>query len=276
MSIYSPDLLKVSKVLSETPEIITLVMDFQDGSLAKRFSFKPGQFGLFGAFGEGECALAIASSPSTKGQIACSIKKIGKVTSSLTSTNVGDIIGFRGPYGNWFPLDEMKGKKIFFIAGGIGFSAIRSSLLSVLEKRNDYKKVVLLYGARSIDELVYKRELAEYEKSSKIDLIKTVDPGGESKDWDGKVGFVPSVLEELTPKPENSVAIVCGPPIMIKITVAVLVQHGFKRKDIYTTLENRMKCGLGKCGRCNIGKVYVCKDGPVFTAAEIAEFPPDY
>lgn len=276
MSIYSPILLKVREILPETHEIITLVMGFQDGSLARKFSFKPGQFGLFGAFGEGECALAIASSPSIKGQIACSIKKVGKVTSSLRSSDVGDIIGFRGPYGNWFPLDKMKGKKVIFVAGGIGFSAIRSSLLSVLEKRDDYKKVILVYGARSVEELVYRQELAEYEKSSKIDLIKTVDPGGESKGWNGKVGFVPTVLEGMKPKPKGSVAIVCGPPIMIRMTVAVLTQRGFQGEDIYTTLENRMKCGLGKCGRCNIGKTYVCKDGPVFTAAQIAEFPPDY
>ncbi|KPJ48425.1 heterodisulfide reductase subunit F [candidate division TA06 bacterium DG_26] len=276
MSVYSPTLLKVKEVLPETHDIATLIMGFQDGAFAEEFSFKPGQFGLFGAFGEGECALAIASSPSSKGQITCSIKKVGKVTSSLTSANAGDIIGFRGPYGNWFPLEKMKGKKLFFIAGGIGFSAIRSSLLSVLEKKDNYKKVVLLYGARSVGELVYKRELADYEKNSKVDLIKTVDPGGDEKDWDGKVGFVPSVLEEMKPKPEGSVAIVCGPPVMIKITIATLVKHGFKREDVYTTLENRMKCGLGKCGRCNIGKAYVCKDGPVFTAAQIAEFPPDY
>ncbi|MFQ5906495.1 MAG: heterodisulfide reductase subunit F, partial [bacterium] len=149
-------------------------------------------------------------------------------------------------------------------------------LLSVLENRQDYRDVTLLYGARSVDELVYKRDLAEYEKSTELELIKTVDPGGESKDWDGEVGFVPAVLEKMKPDPEGSVAVVCGPPIMIKLTVAVLATQGFKRDDIYTTLESRMKCGLGKCGRCNIGKVYVCKDGPVFTAARMAEFPPDY
>jgi NAD(P)H-flavin reductase len=276
MSIYSPTLLKVSEIIPETPDTVTLRMEFQDDKFAKGFSFKPGQFGLFGTFGEGESALAIASSPSEKSHVACSVRKVGKVTTALTSADTGDIIGFRGPYGNSFPLEEMKGKNVLFIAGGIGFSAIKSSLLSVLENAERYKKVSLLYGARTVNDMVYKRELAEYEKSSKIDLVKTVDPGGESKGWDGKIGFVPTVLEGIEIDPKSASAIVCGPPIMIKLSIAVLVTKGFRKEDVYTTLENRMKCGLGKCGRCNIGKVYVCKDGPVFTAAQIAQFPPDY
>lgn len=276
MSIYSPTKVRVTEVASETPDTVTLEMTFEDESYAKEFSFQPGQFCLLSAFGEGEAAFAIASSPKEKDKIRCSIKKVGKVTSVLATANPDEVFGFRGPYGNWFPLEEMKGKKILFVAGGIGFSAVKATLLSVLEKREDYADVTLVYGARSVADLVYKNDLEEYEKSSQLELVKTVDPGGETGEWDGRIGFVPTVLEDMKIDPSNVAAIVCGPPIMIKLTMAVLRQQGFKDTDIYTTLESRMKCGVGKCGRCNIGKVYVCKDGPVFTARQIAEFPPDY
>jgi NAD(P)H-flavin reductase len=247
-----------------------------DGSYAEAFSFKPGQFGLLSTFGEGEAAFAIASSASQPRSISCSVKSVGKVTSVLTSVNPGDILGFRGPYGNWFPLDRMKKRNLLFVAGGIGFSAVKSTLLSVLENRRDYGNLTLLYGARSVADLVYKDDLRLYTEDSDIELVKTVDPGGETKDWDGRVGFVPAVLEEMNVSVSETTAIVCGPPIMIKLTLGALVTQGFDKKNVYTTLESRMKCGLGKCGRCNIGKTYVCKDGPVFTAAQIAEFPPDY
>ncbi len=276
MSIYYPTTLKVTGLTPETPDVVTLEMAFLDESYARSFSFKPGQFGLLSAFGEGEAAFAIASSPLVKKSISCSVKNVGKVTSVLSSADIGDIFGFRGPYGNWFPLDEMKGKKLLFVAGGIGFSAVKSSLLWVLEHREDYGDITLLYGARSVKDLVYKRDLEEHGKNGKVTLVKTVDPGGESKGWDGKVGFVPTVLEEMKVPPQDTAVIVCGPPIMIKLAIAVLVTQGFDRKNVYTTLESRMKCGLGKCGRCNIGKFYVCKDGPVFTAQQIADFPPDY
>lgn len=276
MSIYSPTTVKVKSVIPETPDIVTLDMNFLDSSYAKEFSFQPGQFGLLSAFGEGEAAFAIASSPSDLELISCSVKSVGKVTSILTSANPGDVFGFRGPYGNWFPLDRMKKKHLLFIAGGIGFSAVKATLLSALENRAEYAGITLLYGARTVDDLVYKHDLEDYEKSDDLKLVRTVDPGGETKDWDGKVGFVPVILEEMKGVSSDSVAIVCGPPIMIKLTIGALVTMGFDRKNIYTTLESRMKCGLGKCGRCNIGSAYVCKDGPVFTAAQVAEFPPDY
>jgi len=276
MSVYSPTTVNVTGVTPETPDIVTIDMSFVDDSYARQFSFQPGQFALLSAFGEGEAAFAIASSPSETGNVSCSVKSVGKVTSVLAGSNPGDVLGFRGPYGNWFPLDIMKSKNLLFVAGGIGFSAVKSTLLSVLENRTDYVKVTLLYGARTVADLVYKKELEEYENLSGLDLVKTVDPGGETGDWNGRVGFVPTILEEIDGPVSETVAIVCGPPIMIKLTLAALMTKGFDRKNIYTTLESRMKCGIGKCGRCNIGSVYVCKDGPVFTAAQIQEFPPDY
>ena len=190
--------------------------------------------------------------------------------------SVGDTIGFRGPYGNYFPVEEMKGKNVLFIAGGIGLAPVRCVIWNVLDLRNEFKDITIVYGARSYKGLVYKRELKEWKERKDIKTVVTLDPGGEVPDWDGEIGFVPAIVEKTAPKSENTVAIVCGPPIMIKFTIPVLTKLGFKEENIITTLENRMKCGLGKCGRCNVGNVYVCKDGPVFTYAQMKELPQEY
>jgi NAD(P)H-flavin reductase len=142
--------------------------------------------------------------------------------------------------------------------------------------REKYKDVTILYGARTVNDLVYKHELQQWEEDPQVKLVTTVDPGGENPDWKGKVGFVPTILKEMQPKPENTIAIVCGPPIMIRFTMPVLKEAGFATDNIYTTLENRMKCGFGKCGRCNVGPVYVCKDGPVFSLTELEKLPGEY
>jgi len=198
------------------------------------------------------------------------------VTTGLASKDVGDVIGVRGPYGNTFPLEAWEGKNIVFVAGGIALPPMRCVIWNVLDLREKYKDVTIVYGARTVADLVYKHELAEWDARPDVNLVQTVDPGGETPDWKGQIGFVPAVVEKTAPSADNSIAVVCGPPIMIKFTLPVLTKLGFKPENIFTTLENRMKCGVGKCGRCNIGPVYVCKDGPVFTAAELAALPPEF
>ena len=153
---------------------------------------------------------------------------------------------------------------------------MRCVIWNALDWRDRFKDVTIVYGARSVGDLVYRRELAEWDARPDVKLWQTVDPGGETPDWKGEVGFVPNIVEKAAPNADDAYAIVCGPPIMIKFTLPVLIRLGFTEDRIYTTLENRMKCGLGKCGRCNIGPVYVCKDGPVFTAAEIKKLPPEF
>ena len=240
------------------------------------FTFRTGQFGLYGVFGEGESTFCIASSPTRKGYIECTFREAGRVTAALADRDVGDVIGFRGPYGNVFPIESWTGKSLVFVAGGIALPPLRSVIWNCLDLRDRYRDVTILYGARTVADLVYKRELEEWAARPDVNLVVTVDPGGETPDWKGKVGFVPHVVEQQAPSSANAVAIVCGPPIMIKLTLPVLAKLGFGKGDIYTTLENRMKCGLGKCGRCNIGPVYVCKDGPVFTLAQIKQLPPEF
>lgn len=275
MNLYQPTLMTVAEIRDETADTRTFKLTFRDPAVAQSFDFRAGQFGEYSLFGEGESTFCIASSPTRKGYIECSFKAVGKVTHGLRGLNVGDTIGFRGPYGNHFPVEEFAGKDVVFIAGGIGLAPVRCVIWNVLDERQKYGSVTIVYGARSVADLCYKNELEEWERRADVSFRCTVDPGGETPEWKGDVGFVPAIVEKAAPESRNAVAVVCGPPIMIRYTLPVLKKLGFADEAIYTTLENRMKCGLGKCGRCNIGPVYVCKDGPVFTAAQLAALPPE-
>ena len=276
MNLYQPHLVTVEHVEDETPDTRTLRLRFKDAQVAESFDFKAGQFGEYSVFGAGECTFCIASAPTRRGYIECSFKAVGKVTHALREVNVGDTLGFRGPYGNCFPVEQWAGRNILFIGGGIGLAPVRSVIWNVLDLRKEFGDVTIIHGARSVNDLVYKRELKEWRGRPHVRVVTTVDPGGQTEDWHGEVGFVPAVVEKAAPSAANAVAVVCGPPIMIKFTLPVLAKLGFTPEQIFTTLENRMKCGLGKCGRCNIGPVYVCKDGPVFTAAELANLPAEF
>lgn len=275
-NIYIPYPMRIGKITDEAPGVKTFRLNFVNPEDAQQFSFKAGQFGEYSVFGVGESTFCIASSPTREGYIECTFRQAGKVTDALASCEEGDVIGFRGPYGNIFPLDEWKGKNLLFIAGGIALPPMRCVIWNALDRREDYKDVTIVYGAKSVNDLVYKNELLEWKNRDDVNLVVTVDPGGETPDWDGEIGFVPTVVEKTAPKADNTIAIVCGPPIMIKYTFPILEKLGFTDDNIFTTLENRMKCGFGKCGRCNVGKIYVCKDGPVFSYRQIKELPDEY
>jgi NAD(P)H-flavin reductase len=254
----------------------TLRLVFQDEVLRDSFSFRAGQFAEYSAFGAGESTFCIASSPTRKGSIECCFRAVGRVTEALRRLEPGDTMGVRGPYGNSFPIEEFFGRNLVFVAGGIALPPLRTLIWNCLDWRDKFGDITIVYGARTEADLVYKRELQEWRERGDVRLVKTVDPGGNGPEWDGKAGFVPAVLEETAPSAENTIALVCGPPIMIKFTLPVLEKLGFTDEQVYTTLENRMKCGLGKCGRCNVGNVYVCKDGPVFTAAQVKAMPAEF
>jgi sulfhydrogenase subunit gamma (sulfur reductase) len=276
MNLYQPHLMRIQAIIEETGDTRTLKLEFEDSSVAEQFNFKAGQFGEYTVFGAGECTFCIASSPTRKGYIEASFKEVGKVTRAMRRLNVGNTMGFRGPYGNHFPLDDMKGKSVVFIAGGIGLAPVRCVIWNALDLREQFKDVTIIYGARSVADLVYKRELEEWAGRRDVKLFQCVDPGGETPDWKGEICFVPSLVEKAAPSAKDSYAVVCGPPIVIRLTLPLLERMGFAPENIYTTLENRMKCGLGKCGRCNVGPYYVCKDGPVFTSAQLKTLPPEY
>lgn len=275
-SIYRPYLMEIEQIVEETPDVRTFRLKFKNSEESEKFSFKAGQFGEYSVLGEGESTFCVASSPTRKGYIECTFRKAGRVTNALANLEIGDTVGFRGPYGNTFPIEQWEGKNLLYIAGGIALPPMRCVIWNTLDLREKYKNITILYGARSVADLVYKHELKEWEGRPDVRLITTVDPGGQTPDWKGEIGFVPMILEKIAPSSENTVAILCGPPVMIKFTMPVLKKLGFQDKDIYTTLENRMKCGFGKCGRCNVGKVFVCKDGPVFSYEQILSLPEEY
>jgi NAD(P)H-flavin reductase len=271
-----PYLMRIDSIKEEAPFVKTFKLKFINPEDEKNFEFRTGQFGEYSVMGEGESTFCIASSPTRKGYIECTFRQAGRVTTALNKRDIGDTIGFRGPYGNIFPIDDWKGKNLLFIAGGIALPPMRSVIWNCLDLRENYKDVTILYGARTTADLVYKHELRDWEERPDVNLVTTVDPGGETPDWKGKIGFVPTILDQMNPSSENTIAIVCGPPIMIKYTFPILSKLGFTDENIFTTLENRMKCGFGKCGRCNVGKVFVCKDGPVFTLKQLKELPAEY
>ena len=268
-NVYLPHIAVIEKIIEETPDTTTFRFNFKDEKLRQRFSFESGQFGEYSVFGVGEATFCISSSPTRLDHLECTVKRVGKVTNALHRLPVGAEIGFRGPYGNSFPLDYLKGKNLVFIGGGIGLAPLRSLIWNVVDNRDNYRNIDIVYGARSPADLCFKYDLQAWAKDKSLNLYTTVDRG--DKKWSGRVGFVPKVVEEVAPSATDAVAIVCGPPVMIRFTFPVLEGLGFAPQQMLTTLEKRMKCGIGKCGRCNIGNIYVCRDGPVFSYAQIME-----
>ena len=263
----------ITDVRKDTPDVKTFRVVGTDGK--KLFQHMPGQCAMVSVPGVGECMFSITSSPTNEEYMEFSIKKCGCVTEVIHSLEVGAQITVRGPYGKNFPVEgEFKGKDLLFIAGGIGLAPLRSVINYVRHYRQNYGKVVIVYGARSKDDLVDINEIqTEWMNEDNIEVYLTIDRPQEG--WDGHVGFVPAYVKELGLDP-NMTAVLCGPPIMIKFTLAGLLELGFQKSNVFTTLELRMKCGVGKCGRCNVGDKFVCKDGPVFRMTELDELPDEY
>lgn len=263
----------VEEVRRETPDVKTFRVVPAKGETL--FDYQPGQCAMVSLFPVGEALFSITSSPTRKGFIEFSIKETGMLTRALHQIEPGQVIGVRGPYGNGFPYEMMKGKDLLFIGGGIALAPLRSLINFCMDNRDDYGKIDIVYGARSAKDLVQTVELFEnWPKVKDTAVHLTVDVASE--DWAGNVGFVPAFLEQLNPDPAGKVTITCGPPIMIKFVLQSLAKMNYKPEDIITTLEMKMKCGVGKCGRCNIGDKYVCKSGPVFSLAELQQMPNEF
>ena len=277
-NIYIPKLARINKITveNEIGDLKTFEISFLGDKDFDDFKYIPGQFVEISSFGIGEAPFGVASSPTEKNIIKISVKKVGKVTTHLHDLDEGDLLGVRGPLGNGFPLDRMKGKDIVIVSGGFAFTTLRALIIYILnpENRDKFKDLTVVYGAREPGELMYKEELESWEEREDINLVLTVDKGDER--WKKRVGLVPNILKEVAPKSVNAISVVCGPPIMIKFTFPVLRELGFTPDTIITSLEMRMKCGIGKCGRCNIGSKFVCLDGPVFTLAQLKELSKEY
>ncbi len=276
---YLPYPVWIDRIVTETEDknLKTFDLVFLESGDEAKFAYTPGQFAELSIAGQGEIPIGIASSPTEKGFIRFTVNKVGKVTSHLHSMKEGDIMGVRGPLGNWYPWEEMEGRNVVIIGGGFAFTTLRSSIVYMLnpDNRERFKDITVVYGARSPGMLLYKEELMDWEKRDDLEMHITVD-ATDDPDWKYNVGFVPQITEEKITSSDDAMAIVCGPPIMIRFTQPVLEKLGFPPERIILSLENRMKCGIGMCGRCNIGDQYVCKDGPVFSLAKLKELPPDY
>lgn len=268
-----PSVAVVTDIRTDTPDVKTFRVVTQDGK--KPFDHKPGQCAMLSIPGVGEAMFSITSSPTVEEYLEFSIKKCGCLTSWLHMIEPGQEICIRGPYGNSFPVDtDFADKDLLFVAGGIGLAPLRSVINYCRAKREHYRHIDVVYGARSMDDLVdYQEIISEWQKEKDMNVYLTIDRPQEG--WNGHVGFVPNYVTELGFDKTRTV-IICGPPIMIKFTLAGLTTLGFEKSQIYTTMEMRMKCGVGKCGRCNIGNKYVCHDGPVFRLDQLSELPDEY
>lgn len=268
-----PQIAVITAIRQETGDVKTFRVEKPEGG--KCFDFKPGQCAMLSVPGLGEAIFSITSSPTNMEFMEFSIKQCGQLTDYLHQAEVGQQLAIRGPYGNAFPVEgALQHKDLLFIAGGIGLAPLRSVIGYALAKRDDYGTIDIVYGARSKEDLVDFAELTEiWPQAAQTKVHLTIDR--PQADWQGNVGFVPSYLKELAFAKDKTV-LVCGPPIMIKMVLAALLEMGFAKEQVYTTLELRMKCGVGKCGRCNIGNKYVCKDGPVFRCDELDELPDEY
>lgn len=266
-----PEKARVIAITDDAPDVKTYQVEFVD---SEPFSYRPGQCAMLSLPSVGEAMFSITSSP-TQSPMEFSIKEVGKLTRKFHRIAPGWEMGIRGPYGNGFPVERMQDKDLLFIGGGIGLAPLRSLINYCLDKRDNFGDIHIIYGARSPQDLVFKEELfTTWPESEGVQVDVTVDEGDE--DWDGPVGFVPPYLEELDPDPAGKLTFVCGPPIMIKFVNESLQGMGYQPEDVVTTLEKKMKCGIGKCGRCNLGSKYICLDGPVFTMDELSELPQDY
>ncbi|MFH1215545.1 MAG: FAD/NAD(P)-binding protein [Pseudomonadota bacterium] len=274
---YLPYPVRIDDIVVETEDgnLKTFKLILENEEQRQAWKHVPGQFAMLSLAGQGEIPIGIASSPTEEGHLLFTVNRAGKVTTALHQMHKGARMGVRGPLGNGFPIDtEMKGKNIVIIAGGFAVTTLRATLLYLLANRQDYGKITFIYGARTPGMLLYRNEMAEWAKRGDIDLHVTIDR--EAPGWDGLVGFVPTIAGEVAPSPENSVALICGPPIMIKFTMPPLEKIGWTDDQVYLSLENRMKCGVGVCCHCNVGPTLVCKDGPVFTRTEVKKLPIEY
>ena len=273
---YLPYLATIRQITDENParDLKTFQLVFDRDEDRQAFRYLPGQFAEVSVFGVGESPFGIASSPTEEGFLLFTVKRAGRVTTELHNSDIGRKVGVRGALGHPFPWEQMAGKDIVIVSGGFAFTTLRSAITYMLDSRNRsrFGKITVVYGAREPGELLYKETLRAWEARPDIALTLTVDRAPNA-DWSGRVGLVPNILKEAAPDASNAVALVCGPPVMIRFTIPVLLELGFAKEQMMLSLENRMKCGIGKCGRCNIGHKYVCTDGPVFTYADLERLP---
>ena len=267
--LFLPEVARIASMRDETPDTRTFALRLRDDRRHDSFSFRPGQFLELSVFGFGEAPFCFASSPTRPDSIETTVRRTGQLTNALHTLAVGDEVGLRGPCGNGFDVEAARGKDLLFVGGGIGLPPLRGLIWNVLDERDRFGRIQILYGARTPTDLVYKDELRMWAERGDLELLVTVDRGESG--WTGNVGMVPTLFDKTELRPATTLAYVCGPPIMIKFVVQDLLMRGFAEESVISTLERMMQCGVGKCNHCAIGHCYICRDGPVFNFKQIRE-----
>ena len=274
-NVYLPKTAVLDRVVAEIPDVKTFYWHFDDPAEQTNFQrFRPGQFAQVSLFGVGEFPTSLPPSP-TEHETFFTVRQVGSCTTALHQLKAGDKFAVRGPYGNGFPMEAYYGKNLVFVAGGIGLIPLRSCIVYALKNRDKFQRIQIFLGAKTPKELMYVGNLREWERTPNVECHLTVDRA--DKDWTGNVGVVGSLFQKpgVQVPVENTVAFVCGPPIMFRFVIKDLLAMGFQEQNIVSTLERYMKCGVGKCGHCCIGVAYVCVDGPVFTYQQIKKLGED-
>ena len=269
-----PYLGEIYEIKDLATEIKMLRIKMMDGGCEAFADYKPGQFAFLSAFGYGEAPFGIANIPQNEPYLDFAVNRLGNVTTGLHELGEGDIVGVRGPFGNWFPMGEFQGKNIYVIGGGIGGAPLRPVIQHILANRSNFERLTILWAARHPSLMVFTDEYEEWASTPNSELHLTVD--APDQEWDRNVGLITQLMEKINLSPNNAVAITCGPPVMIYYATRLLEQMGFNPEQNYVTLEARMHCGLGKCGRCNLGEKLVCVDGPVFNMHEVGNLLESY
>jgi NAD(P)H-flavin reductase len=255
--------LRVARVRRETADVVTLEL-----TPVSPFSFAAGQFNMLYVFRLGEVAISISGDPAAADRIVHTVRAVGAVSRALTRLRRDMVVGMRGPYGSAWPVAEVEGSDVVIVAGGLGLAPLRPAIYRVLARRRDYGRVVLLHGARGPGDILYRRELETWRRRLDVDIEVTLDHAGA--DWHGNVGVVPALIPRISFDPQHAVALVCGPEIMMRFTIAALRDRGLAAEQIYLSMERHMKCAVGLCGRCQFGPHFICRDGPVFRYDRIA------
>lgn len=265
-NIYLPKPAIIREVIAENAQIKTFVTVFRDERFNRSFTYEPGQFMMVSLPNYGEAPISISSTPTRPGTVELSVRNAGSLTSAMHQLKTGDYLGLRGPYGRPFPPDII-GRDLLFVAGGIGLAPLRSVINYCLDQGGSNGKKIIIYGSRSPSDIAFKDDIDVWQQRSGVTCLLTVDRAEEG--WNGPVGVVTELLKNLDVDAQNSVALVCGPPIMIPFVLKRLRSMGFAEQDIWTTMERYMKCGVGLCGHCHMDDKLVCVDGPVFNGAEL-------
>ena len=265
LDVMLPSPCMVKQVTKETPDTFTLTVARENGSAEN--AFLPGQFSMLWVFGVGELPISISGDPYNHDQLVYTVRSVGKATHALVSQKPGVEIGVRGPFGNGWPVEPARGHDVVIVAGGIGLAPLRPMIYEVLQNRDKYGRLVILYGARSPRELLYRKELAAWARQPDTQVLVTVDYGGLG--WHGHVGVVTTIFKYARLHPRRSVAMICGPEIMMRFVTRQLQEYGLPKENTYVSMERNMKCAAGFCGHCQYGPHFICKDGPVFTYAAI-------